>query len=214
MADRCKTKRSNENFNVNTTRKPGPLSSFGNRPFCPGNLNDRFDSHPNSLWDISKNARLKQLEIIDFSKLNEIRDLSKAQQIEVLKLEGGIEKKLNIRTLKPLFVLTNLQYLRLANLKVEDDTLQPLAELKNLNELWLSNQFETKEFAWLATRLPNTKCNMFQAISKVNITGLNQELVWDTMVTGRKKPFLLSTRDQSKIDKYTNDFEKLKTRLA
>jgi hypothetical protein len=34
------------------------------------------------------------------------------------------------------------------------------------------------------------------------------------MVTGRKKSFLLSTKDQVKIDKYIKDFEKLKNELA
>lgn len=126
----------------------------------------------------------------------------------------GIDKKLNIQTLKPLSVLTNLKYLRLANLKVEDDTLKPLADLKNLEELWLSNQFETKEYAWLATRLPDTKCDMFNAVNKVSITGTRNELVWDTMITGRKKPFLLSTQDRQKIDKYITEFEKLKHEMV
>ena len=173
-----------------------------------------WNTKSTSLWDVSKNVQLKTLEIVDFSKLNDISDLSTARQIEVLKLEGGIDKKLNILTLKPLSVLTNLKYLRLANLKVEDDTLNPLADLKYLNELWLSNQFETKEYAWLATRLPNTKCDMFQAINKVNVTGNNNELVWDIMVTGRKNPFLLSSKDKTKIDKYINEFEKQKNELA
>lgn len=104
--------------------------------------------------------------------------------------------------------------MRLANLKVEDDTLKPLADLKSLEELWLSNQFETKEYAWLATRLPDTKCDMFTATNKVNITGTKNELVWDTMITGRKKPFLLSTEDKLKIDKYITEFEKLKNKMA
>jgi hypothetical protein len=173
-----------------------------------------WNTKSTSLWDISKNSELRNLEIVDFSKLYDISDISKATQIEVLKLEGGIEKKLNIQTLKPLSVLTNLKYLRLANLKITDDTLKPLADLKNLNELWLSNQFETKEYAWLATRLPNTKCDMFQAVNKVNITGTKNELVWDTMVTGRRKSFLLSTQDRQKIDKYISDFEKMKMELA
>lgn len=166
------------------------------------------------LWDISKNAELRNLEIVDFSKLYDISDLSSARQITSLKLEGGIDKKLNIQTLKPLSALTNLKYLRLANLKVTDDTLKPLADLKNLEELWLSNQFETKEYAWLATRLPGTKCDMFNAINKVNITGTKNELVWDTMVTGRKKSFLLSTKDSQKIEKYITEFEKLKKEMA
>ena len=166
------------------------------------------------LWDISKNLQLKTLEIIDFSKLSELSNLSSARQIETLKLEGGIDKKLNLQTLQPLSILTNLNHLKLANIKVADDTLKPLADLKNLVELWLPNQFETKEFAWLATRLPNTSCKMFNAINSVKINDVNNNLVSDTMVTGRRKPFLLSTKDKSKIDKYINDFETLKKELA
>lgn len=173
-----------------------------------------WNTKSTSLWDISKNPKLQSLEIVDFLKLYDISDLSSARQITTLKLEGGIEKKLNIQTLKPLSALTNLKYLRLANLKVADDTLKPLADLNHLDELWLSNQFETKEYAWLATRLPNTKCDMFNAINKVNITGTKNELVWDTMVTGRKKSFLLSTKDSQKIEKYITEFEKLKEELA
>ncbi len=173
-----------------------------------------WNTKSTALWDVEKNVQLKTLEIVDFSKLNDITDLSSARQIETLKLEGGIDKKLNIETLRPLSVLTNLKYLRLANLKVTDDTLRPLANLKNLEELWLSNQFDTKEYAWLATRLPNTKCDMFKAINKVHITDAKNILVWDTMVTGKRKPFLLSTKDKPKIDKYIADFEKLKTEFA
>lgn len=173
-----------------------------------------WNTKSTSLWDISKNAALQYLEIIDFGKLYDINDLSSARQITSLVLEGGIEKKMSIQTLKPLSSLTNLRYLTLANLKVSDDTLQPLADLKNLEQLWLSNQFETKEYAWLATRLPNTKCHMFQAVNKVNIKGANNELLWDTMVTGRRNPFLLSTKDKHKIDKYVAEFEKLKNDLA
>jgi hypothetical protein len=173
-----------------------------------------WNTKSTKLWDIEKNVQLNTLEIADFSKLNDISDLSSARQIETLKLEGGIDKKLDIQTLQSLSVLTNLKYLRLANLKVADDTLRPLANLKDLEELWLPNQFDTKEYAWLATRLPKTKCNMFKGINKVHLTDANNNLVWDTMVTGKRKPFLLSTKDKDKIDKYIDDFEKLKKELA
>jgi hypothetical protein len=66
----------------------------------------------------------------------------------------------------------------------------------------------------LASRLVNTKCEKFQATSPCHIVDADNNLVWDTMVTGRKKPFLLSTKDQEKIVKYTRDFEKLKNELA
>jgi len=166
------------------------------------------------LWDIGKNKNLRTLEIRDFSKVEDIQQLSLAKQIDNLVLGGGHDKPLKIKTLEPLSFLTNLKYLGLTNLKVGDDTLKPLATLENLEELELSNQFETKEYAWLSTRLKNTKCKMFQAINSCRINGVDNNIVWDTMVTGRKKSFLLSTKDQLKIQKHIQDFDRLKKELA
>ncbi len=146
--------------------------------------------------------------------LEDIDQLTLAQQIRNLVLGGGHNKALKIKTLKPLASLTNLNYLGLTNLKVEDESLQPLAELKNLEELEISNQFETSEYAWLASRLNNTKCRMFQATNPCSIVGIDNKTVSDTMVTGKRKPFLLSTKDQKKIEKYIAQFEQLKTELA
>ena len=44
------------------------------------------------------------------------------------------------------------------NLKVKDDSLEPLIQLKNLRELSLSNQFKVEEYAKLSVALPYTKC--------------------------------------------------------
>lgn len=173
-----------------------------------------WNTKATSLWDISKNINLKTLEITDFSKLEVIDQLSFATQIDSLTLGGGHGKPLKVKSLNPLKDLINLRYLALTNLRIEDDTLQPLGQLKDLDTLEISNQFETKEYAWLATRLKNTKCKMFKATNSCNIVGADNKTVWDTMVTGRKKSFLLSTKDKAKIEKHTKDFEKLKTELA
>jgi hypothetical protein len=173
-----------------------------------------WNTKSTTLWDISKNKGLKTLEITDFSKIEEIEQLSLATQISNLTIGGGIDKTLKIKTITPLVGLKNLKYLSLTNLKIADDTLKPIGELINLEELEISNQFETRDYAWLASRLVNTKCEKFQATSPCHIVDADNNLVWDTMVTGRKKPFLLSTKDQEKIVKYTRDFEKLKNELA
>src|ERR1041385_2126480 len=112
-----------------------------------------WNTKATSLWDVSKNTNLKTLEITDFSKLEIIEQLSFATQIVGLILRGGHNKQLKIKSIEPLSTLKNLKYLCLANLKISDDTLHPLGGLKNLELLEISNQFETKEYAWLATRL-------------------------------------------------------------
>ncbi len=173
-----------------------------------------WNTKTTSLWDISKNINLKHLEIIDFPKLYDISQIGSAIQLNHLTLRGGINNRLTIETLMPLSSLKNLESLELGNLKVSDDTLKYLAELANLKELDLSNQFETKEYAWLASRLTKTVCGKFHAVVKTNITNATNEVVWDTMVVGRRKPFLNSKLDKAKIENYITDFEKLKRQLA
>lgn len=174
----------------------------------------KWNTKSTRLWDISKNKELRTLEITDFSKLEEIDQLSLARQITYLTLGGGHTKPLKIKSINTLKDLTNLNTLSLTNIKIADNSLKPIGHLKNLKALSLSNQFETQEYAWLATRLPNTKCKMFQPINSCNIVDAENRTIWDTMVTGREKPFLLSTKDQARIDKYIKDFERLKTELA
>jgi hypothetical protein len=173
-----------------------------------------WNTKSDALWDIGKNVSLRNLEIIDFSKLYNIQEISTAKQIEKLVISSGMEKPLKLKSLQPLENLINLKILSLWNLKVEDDSLKPIASLKNLDRLEISNQFETKEYAWLATKLTRTESKMFNAINPCRITDANQQIVLDTMVTGRRKSFLLSTKDQTKIEKHIRDFEKLKREFA
>ena len=180
----------------------------------PNTIILNWNTKATELWDISKNKNLCTLEITDFSKINEINQLSSATQICNLVVGGGHNTPLKIKTLEPLSNLINLEYLGLTNIKVEDDTLKYLGVLKSLKLLEISNQFEAKEYAWLATRLTDTACKMFQAVNPCNIIGVDNQTVWDTMVTGRRKPFLLSTKDQERINKYVKEFERLKNELA
>lgn len=173
-----------------------------------------WNSKATSLWDFRKNHTLKTLVLHDFSKVQDISQLSAATQLQSLTIGGGFGKPMKIKSLTPLSSLTDLNYLSLSNIKVEGGSLQPLAKLKKLKTLIVSNQFETREYAWLATRLPDTKCALFHAISPCSIIDADGNLAADTMITGRRKPFLLSTKDQARIEKYIADFEKLKMELA
>jgi len=134
-----------------------------------------WNTKSTSLWDISKNKGLKALEITDFSKLEEIDQLSLATQISDLTLGGGHDKPLKIKTIKPLAGLKNLKYLGLTNLKIADDTLQPIGQLKNLEILEISNQFETREYAWLALdfQRQNAKCFKQQTLVTLLVLTIN-----------------------------------------
>ncbi|QTD36367.1 hypothetical protein JL193_09355 [Polaribacter batillariae] len=168
-----------------------------------------WNTKATELWNFKSNLNLSKLAIRDFSKISDLSLLEKATQIKSLSLDGGMDKKLKVDTLKPLSKLPQLEFLRLTNIQVSDESLEPISNLGNLKILELSNQFPTIEYAKLAAKLVNTKCAMFNAYQKVEFKK-DGILIYDTMITGKRKPFLLSTKDQSRIEKYKKEFEKLK----
>ncbi|RSD28615.1 leucine-rich repeat domain-containing protein [Mesobacillus subterraneus] len=155
-----------------------------------------------SLWDVSKNTSLKALSIVDFSKLNDISPLQESS-LELLQLSGGIWNSLNLHTLHPLRYLKDLKYLGLTNLKVKDESLEPIAELTGLKELEISNQFPTEEYARLSVALPNTQCDYFRPYIFLS-DPIDEK---DVMVIGKRKPFLNSKADVKKLHKYEEQFK-------
>lgn len=185
------------------------LSCLESLFFCE-TLIVEWNTKASKLWDIKSNTNLKYLAIKDFSKINDFYALKDATQLVGLSLEGGIDKTLKVDSLTPISSLIQLEFLRLTNIRVKDETLSPISKLTNLKKLELSNQFPTREYACLAAQLVKVDCSLFNAFKKVRITGNNNELVYDTMITGSRKPFLLSSKDFIKIEKYEKAFEKMK----
>jgi Leucine-rich repeat (LRR) protein len=157
------------------------------------------------LWDMSKNPKLKLLSIEDFKRLNQIDPIETCRSLEELHLTGGIWTNLNIDTLGPIKHLQNLKILGLSTIKLKDESLEPISHIKGLLDLKLSNQFPTEEFARLSVTLPQTKCDYFQPYVKLDdpIDGK------DIMVIGKRKPFLNSSTDIKKLQKYEEKFREL-----
>jgi hypothetical protein len=162
------------------------------------------------LWNLKKNDNLRKLSVRDFSKISNINEIQNAKELVSLSLEGGMWKPLKIDSLNPLIHLKKLKWLRLMQIKVADESLEPISSLNNLKKLEISNQFPTKEYANLTVKLPKTECSMFQPYQEVEIKDEYGNLVYDRMIIGKRKPFLLSKKDQTRIEKYEKEFEKLK----
>lgn len=122
-----------------------------------------------------------------------------------MELEGDESNALKLDNLEPLKHLHHLVYLGLSHIKVLDDSLWPISELRGLKELLISNQFPTEEFAKLSVALPNTKCDKFSAF--VRLPSLADGS--DIMVIGKRKPFLNSKKDSSRMKKYEDRFRVL-----
>jgi hypothetical protein len=97
-----------------------------------------------------------------------------------------------------------LKYLSLTNIKVEDDSLLPLTELSNLQELNLSNQFPTEEYARLSVYLEHVRCSSFQPYESMEGRVIGSKTI---MITGRRKPFLDPQVDGQRIQRYEKQFE-------
>lgn len=173
-----------------------------------------WNTKATKIWNIESNRNLKKLAIRDYSKISDLTPLEKASHIKSLSLDGGMDKTLKIDSLNPLSKLTQLEFLRLTNINVKDESLEPISHLINLKILELSNQFPTKEYANLSAKLTSTKCSMFRPHLKVKVKDENGKLTYDRMIVGKRKPFLLSTKDQVRIEKYEKEFEKLKNNYA
>ncbi|MGE7768851.1 leucine-rich repeat domain-containing protein [Peribacillus sp. NPDC096540] len=155
------------------------------------------------LWDLSKNSSLKSLSIKDFSKLNDISAIQNSTSLELLDLSGGESKDLKLNNLQPLKYLRNLKYLGLSNIKVQDESLEPICGLKELQELEISNQFPTEEYAKLSVAIPNTKCDKFKPYVHLS-SPIEEE---DVMVVGKRKPFLNSKVNLQRLQKYEEQFK-------
>lgn len=171
-----------------------------------------WNTKATTLWEMEKNLNLRELSINDFSRLHDVSSLKDARTLESLHLSGGMWNRLNLDTLEPLAYLSTLRELGLGNLTVKDHTqLQPIGNLKDLQMLDISNQFETEEYARLSVMLPDTKCESFRpyrpSSALINVSDLN------VMVVGKRKPFLNTKRDAARLQKYSDRFAELQEKF-
>lgn len=153
------------------------------------------------LWDLSATPSLKALSIAKAPKLTDLSALETETALELFDLSGGGAKDLTLPNLLPLRSLKHLKYLGLSNIRVLDESLDPIAGLNDLQELGLSNQFPTEEFAKLSVLLPTVKCNKFKAY--LDIAPMGNE---DVMIIGKRKPFLNSKTHKERLEKYEQEF--------
>jgi hypothetical protein len=157
--------------------------------------------------DVSFLTQMTGLHLLGISHCPRVHDLSPIaalRNLEVLDLSGGMWSVFKPDTLQPLAGLDRLWGLSMTNIRVGDQSLEPVARLRALRKLELSNQFPTREYARLSVTLPNTECTHFEPYFAV-FHGRGETV----MVTGKGKPVLELPRDQAKLDKYVAQFRAL-----
>jgi hypothetical protein len=173
------------------------------------NLKIEWNTRLTTLDAIGPLTGLETLILVDTPKVRDLSALTTLPNLAALEYSGGIWNKQRAISLEPLAELPKLEELTLTNLSVESGGLRPLARCRALKTLHLSNQFDTEDYAYLSVALPNVECQAFQPWMRVQHAGGA-----DTMITGRRKPFLNSATDGDRIAAYEAAFRKLQTRFA
>jgi Leucine-rich repeat (LRR) protein len=101
--------------------------------------------------------RLVVLEIENFKKISQLEAIGDLTQLEGLAIEGSIWATQTVESLKPLARLRNLKYLFLSNLRSEDSSLEPLCDLDSLIHVRTAYWWPEEEFSRLRTSLPRLK---------------------------------------------------------
>jgi hypothetical protein len=167
----------------------------------------RWNTKVRSLDSLS-GLGLRSLILEETPRLQRLEPIATLGALSYLRFAGGMSKPNIAESLTPLSKLRRLTHLDLFNLRVRRGGLFPLAKCRRLQLLGVSNQFPTKEYAFLSIRIPKTKCTMFSAWVR------NQNGGKDVMVVGRGKPFLSSKKDRESIRRYERSFAKLQAEFA
>lgn len=163
------------------------------------------------LWDFSKTKDLKGFCYDDFRRMHDISEIAGAPALEELQFGDRVWAKYILNTLGPLQECPALKNLAFSAKKIVDGKIEPLAHLKQLEELsFSSNLFSTGQVAWLKAHLPDTVAskvlNAYWTIEKpLKIGGKDK----DTVIVGKRKPILSSVADKARISRYVEGFNEM-----
>lgn len=161
------------------------------------------------LWDLSRTRRLRGLDLSAFARLHDLSELRRGRSLRELRLGDAWDSKSHFASLEPLASLTGLLALDFSEVRIDDGRIEPLAKLRRLQSLaFAANQFTTRQVAWLRARLPESlRSRSLEPVWSGKEPQTNAEkIVWDTIVVGKRKPFLHSKRDAERIRQYVDDF--------
>jgi hypothetical protein len=164
------------------------------------------------LWNFAKTSRLQGLQLDDFTRLHDLSELEAASGLDELRFGNMIWRTATFVSLDPLRHLLGLRSLSFEAKRIDDGRVQPLGELQRLESLrFPSNQFTTEQVAWLRARLPDT----LRSQSLEPIRTLDRPIPFkqgapkDTLVVGKRKPFLNSIEDADRIAGYIDAFSRM-----
>ena len=163
-----------------------------------------------SLKELGALSQLTGLAIENFKSVHDLRPLAVLTNLRELAIEGSLWTRMKIESLAPISGLSRIEYLSLTNLKVADESLEPLTHLTNLKELQIANFYPFAEFARLSAKLPNCECQWFAPYIVTNLKCKKCETENRVMLTGKGKGVLCPKCDAARLARHVKEFERLK----
>ena len=141
-------------------------------------------------------------------RLNVLDDLAAGSSLEELAFGNAVWVTSSYATLDPLAGLGQLRDLNFSAKRILDGRIQPLASLTKLETLsFPTNLFTTEQCAWLRARLPNSATGrVLEPLMKLDKPLVSGK---DTLVIGKRKPWLNSATDRERIAGYEARFWQL-----
>jgi hypothetical protein len=163
------------------------------------------------LWDFSKTKALKGFCYDDFRRMHDISEIAGAPALEELEFGDRVWAKYILNTLGPLQECPALKNLAFSAKRIVDGKIEPLAHLKQLEQLSFSSKlFSTEQVAWLKAHLPDTfvskVLNAYWTMDKP-LTFSGKDI--DTVIVGKRKPLLSAVADQARISRYVAQFSEM-----
>ncbi len=165
-----------------------------------------------ALWDMTENISLIALGIEDFSKLTSIEGIEAAPGLKELVIGNAVWSKMVVNSLMPL-ANTKLERLAFTGQAIQDNDLSFLENMPKLKEFnFATDLFMTEQVAWIVANCPMLDGYALKAKIDCMLLDSDEHLVDvpKAMIVGKRKPVLKVEGNEEKIQKYVNNFEKLK----
>jgi hypothetical protein len=154
------------------------------------------------LWDLSENYSLEGLYISDFTRLHSLEGIQKAPKLERLYFGDAVWNKSVLNDLKALEV-SKLKEFGFFGKTIKEQDLTIYTKMPNLEMLnFALNLYTTEQIAWLVAKMPNEKGHSLKLYIKVESDILKK----DILICEKRKPFLSSKKDGTRIAKYIERF--------
>lgn len=162
-----------------------------------------------SIEPLTSLPSLRVLELENFKLVSDFSPLARLRNLRSLCITGSMWSRQAIDSLEPFATMTWLEALYVDTFRVT--SLRPLARLRNLEELGLGGRLRYDEYAWLAAKLPGTRCQWFAPYLDLSGKGYAHckqcKGASMVMVTGRGKPTLCTRCDAAQLAKHVAMFE-------